>query len=173
MNANVIHNSLVQKLATQRKNWIEIAEALYNLKIDENFKDAVGEGVDTWNSYINQPEIGLSRREANKLVLVYNKFVIEMGKSPDELGTMPLKTLWKLLKASEGLDEDTLEELYQSAPTLSHKDFTELIHDKTVDDSGARTYTYMVMRKSNETGSLSKVHDIESEAIKQAFNINE
>lgn len=169
MEANNIHNELVDKLQKNRRSWIEIAEDLYNLKIGEKFKLAVGEGIDTWNAYVNQPEIGLSKGEADKLVRVYKILHVDRGIDKEILENMPLKTLLRLSQAFYSVDNDKHDELVGAALNLSYKDFNEYLHD--IKEENSRTYSYVIMKKCNETGSMSKVHNISDEEIVSKFNL--
>lgn len=172
MNPNEIHNRIVNNISQDRKNWVDIAEGLYNLKVGENFRDAVGEGVDTWVSYISQPEIGLSKGEADKLVMAYYKLVVENNIMKERLYSISRKNLLKLIDVVQTTDNNDIDDLVHSAINLSHRDFKDLLHDmRQVTD--IRTYSYVIMRKCNETGNLNKVKEISSEQIKTAFNLND
>ena len=64
------------------------------------------------------------------------------------------------------------DELIEQARTLSDRDFREVIVENNTPNY-TPTYSYMVMRKCKETGSLTKVHGITSDEVAQAFNLNE
>lgn len=148
-----------------------MGKLLYELK-KGGFKDAVGAGIDTWDDYIAQPEINLSKGEADRLVQIYEQFVCRFGLTEKQMSEIPIKNLHYLLpivkRQRDSHDEGTLE-LIESASVLSQKDFKLRVGEIKYD--GNLTYEYMVMKRCNETGSLSKVHDISSKAIQDVFGI--
>jgi len=164
------HKALIELIKKSKQNFIVMGEILYHLKTDDNFQQAVGEGIDTWIDYVKQPEIGLSRGEANRLVQIYENFVHRLGFNPDEIAQVPIKNLHYLLPVVKEMEksEDVKELLYE-AVSLSQADFKERVYD--IKNSEDRTYTYIIMKKSDQTGALTRVYDIESKDIKNAFGI--
>lgn len=138
---------------------------LCDLKDGNKFKDAVG-GIDNWDDFLKQPEIGLSRLEGDRLMKIYIKLIVEKDVEVSALAGISLQNLKKLTEV-----DDVTDEIINQAQMLSDKDFKEVLaENKNIE---TRTYKYMVMRKCNETGNMTKVHGIESETIKQTFNLNE
>ncbi len=145
-----------------------MGKLLYELKQSSKFKLAIGKGIDTWDDYIAQPEIQLSKGEAERLSQIYEYFVIQYGISEEELSEVPIKSLHYLLPiAKKNEDKDDMKEMVLSASTLSQKDFKERIGELKYGDD--RTYEYLVMKRCIQTGTLTKVHDISSQDIKNSF----
>ena len=135
-----------------------IAEILKQIKDGDLFKSEIGYGVDTWHQFLAMPEIGMTVNEANFLIRIYN-----LSLDFPSLVEVP-RRMWKLLDG-----QDINEELIESAKTLSYQDLKERLYDVTVNDNGERTYTYVVMKRCNETGNLSRVPIIESDEVVERF----
>lgn len=167
------HRALLNIISTAKQNFVLMGELLYQLKVDDNYLEAVGEGIDTWIDYIKQPEIGLSKGEANRLIDIYHYFINTLGFKKDYIANVPIKNLHYLLPIVKKMeDKEDVSELLNEATHLSQKDFRERVYDIKSDD-GERTYTYVVMKKCNETNTMERVYDIESEDIVKIFKINE
>ena len=137
-----------------------MGEILYHLKQDDNFQQVVGEGIDTWVDYVKQPEIGLSKGEANRLVQIYEQFVHRLGYESDKISEVPIKNLHYLLPVVKELEKGKkVDEMLESAIVLSQSDFKERIYDLKHNED--RTYTYIIMKKSDQTGGLTRVYNDE------------
>lgn len=156
---------------TAKQNFVLMGKLLYSLKTDDSFQEAVGEGIDTWEDYIQQPEIGLSKGEANRLVQIYEHFIDRLGFTHEIVSEVPVKNLHYLLPIVKDMDNvDEVGALLADATMLSQKDFKERLYDiKHEEDE--RTYGYLIMKKTVETGNMVKVHDISSEDIKSKFSL--
>jgi hypothetical protein len=166
MDAPELYESLVLEVQSETHNKINMGGLLYTLKENDEWRKAIGDGVDTWDDFLKQPEIGISRLEADRLMKVYKKFFVDNAYDKDSLSSISLKNLIRLSEI-----RDVTDEIIDQARTLTDKDFKEVLAEN--DDIKERTYTYMVMRKCKETGNMTKVHDITSDEIKDKFNINE
>lgn len=149
-------NKLRDYVDQKRRSEIELGELLLQAK--QNYRDLVGEGINTWHDFLAQPEIALSNSEANFLMAIAETFLVR------DYEAMP-KANAKLIIKMKHYDEEVLN----AAKTLSVKDFKERYYDIVTEDNGERTYSYIVMKKCNETGNLSKVHEVESEEVLAAF----
>lgn len=166
---HALHQRLLESIAFTKTGFVVIGKLLYELNKDDNFLDAVGEGIDTWDDYISQPEISLSRGEANRLMQIYEEFVLKIGLTETELSEIPVKNLHYILPmVKKGLPKEQLDVLIDDARHLAQKDFKEKVYE-TKHDTDERTYEYMVMKRCIETGVLTKVHDITSEQIINNF----
>lgn len=166
MKAHEAHQQLVDAIGLSKKNYLQTAKLLSQLK--NEYQLAVGEGIDTWQDYVTQPEIGMTVGEANRLIQIYDVFIEKMGYPEEYIASIPLKNLHYLLPlAKKG--EDT-GQLMEDASVLSQKDFRERVYEFK-NDTDERTYSYMIMRKCDQTGSLNKIHGIESDKIKEDYGL--
>lgn len=165
------HNYLTQLVQMTKRSFVEIGSVLYTLKKDGRYKEV--SGVDSWVAYLEQPEISLTKREANRLIDIYRTFCVKLGFDKDRISEVPVKNIHYLLPLVRDKDKQEVEPMLDDALHLSQKDFKERAYDYKSGDNPTRTYTYMVMKKCVETGNLGKVHGIESDQIINAFNINE
>lgn len=179
MDSSELHHDLTTRVNESKAGFIEIGKLLYHLKQDNRFLEAVGEGIDTWGAYIAQPEINLTNAEANRLMQIYETFCLKWGTPENEIAEIPIKNLHYLLPIAKELntefvdDADQLVELLNAAETLSQRDFRERVRDIRHGEDGVRTYEYLVMKKCVETGSMQKVHGLDSETIKQSFGLQD
>lgn len=161
------HENLVNTIRNAKINFVQIGALLYFLKQDDNFKLAVG-SIDTWEEYLRQPEISLSSGEASRLEQIYSVFCEKFGYSVDRIAAVPIKNLHYLLPIAK--ESKDIEDLLNDAEHLSQKDFRERVFEaKNTDDT--RTYEYILMQKTIETGNLKKVHGIDSQKLKETFNL--
>lgn len=151
------------------KHDLLLASYLYDMRRYDLWRDSVG-GIDSWADFLKQPEINIPMSKANRLIRVHEYFVVG-GLPGVDISGIPLSKLDYI--ARKGKSGRTLE-LLEAARELSSADFKELLHDVTNGKEGEeaeRTYEYMVMRRCIETGSLTKVHEVASDDIKQSFNL--
>lgn len=124
-------------------------------------------GVDTWEDYLAQPEVNISKHRASKLISIYVYFAEHLKYLPEELVDVPTYAL-EYIRKKQLDDRPTIDKLLEDSKILSKKDFIENFHDDIVQTD--RTYTYLLMRKCNETGALVKVHDV---PLSELFNLAE
>jgi len=163
---------LTQLIRSKRKFDVLMGQQLYRLKAGNSFKKAVGEGVDTWEDFLKMPEISLSTGDANRLVELYEVFVLRYGYPIDEVAEAKVKSLHYILplvKSGKYTDEQ-VDYLLESAKSLPQAQLRESIYDMK-SETGERTYSYLIMKRCNETNNLEKVHNISSEEIIKAFNL--
>ena len=164
------HDDLVNIIQNTKRNFVQMGQLLSVLKIGESYKEVAG--VDTWRDYLAQPEIALTQREGNRLIDIYNTFCLKLEFTVEELGDVPVKSIHYLLPVARDKTREEVEPMLDDAKVLSQKDFRERIYDYKTEDEGERTYQYLIMRKCIETGNMSKIHGVESDEIKNTFNIN-
>ena len=168
-----LHQKLLEVVSFTKTGFVIIGKLLYTLQQNDNFTEAVGEGINTWDDYISQPEIGITRGESSRLIQIYEQFVLRLGMSEDEVAKIPLKNIHYLLPIIKESTEENAEDiraLVDDATHLSQKDFKERVWESK-NESQERTYEYLVFERCIETGSLKKVHNIKSEEIKNVFNL--
>lgn len=167
-NAHELHTDVETLVKASFRQDIRLGEKLYHLKSGGLYKKAIGSGINTWGDYIKQPEVNLTAHRANKLIRLYEHFILQIGYKPEDLDGVPTYALDYI--ASKNLfDVTAISVLLDDARVLTAKDFREKYHDEV--EKTERTYTYLIMRKCVETGNMEKVHDIKSDEIKSKFNI--
>lgn len=167
--AVALHNSIIQfRTAEKKDEWI-LAQKLYTLRRYELWRFAVG-GYDSWEDYLKQPEIGISRHKADKLVRIYEFFIVNDTFTPEDLKDVPWQALDYISKKNFDKFSPSYAELIEAAKHLTPKDFKERYFELSQPEV-ERTYSYVIMRKCDQTGNLEKVHEVESEQIKKAFNL--
>lgn len=150
-----------------------MGKILSHLKEEDGYKLAVGDGVETWEGFLKQPEIGLSKNEATRLIHIYDELVVRLGYSEDTVSDIPLKNIHYLLPiAKKANHKEEIDELLADATLLSQKDFKERLMDKRIEaGEPTRTYEFLVMAKTLETGTMEKVPGFASETLKEILNL--
>lgn len=134
---------LLELVKAYRVFLLELGEHFQRVKDLELFRGY----ADNFMDLVKSPEIGFSVDEANTLIRMYNMFCML---EPEDLpGHHHMKMMIK---------KDVSMDLLESAKTLSVKDFKELIKDEETGTQD-RTYTYEVVKRCNETNSITKVYD--------------
>jgi len=170
MNPHELYTSLTNTTLRIRGDSIAMGQILKELKDNDKYKESVGD-IDTWNQFLKQPEIGLSVSEADTLIEIYEEFVQRLGFDKSDLNEISLKNLKKLLPFAKTRGSAEIESYLDQAKMLSDKDFREaMVENQNITD---RTYTYSVMKRCKETGSMTKVHGLDSDDIKNKFNLND
>lgn len=164
--AHGLHKVLEAFRSRDKKDEWTLAELLYKLRRYELWRFAVG-GFDSWEDYLKQPEIGISRHKADKMVRIYEYFIIERGFQLPDLEDVPWYALDFISKKRP--EADLIAQLLADAKVLTQKDFKEAYYDHT--EVGPRTYSYVLMRKCDQTGNLEKVHELDSETIKTKLGL--
>jgi hypothetical protein len=167
---------LTNSVKRNKFNFLEQGRWLMFLRKNSVYREALGDGgADSWHEFLSQPEIGMSPTQANKLLNIYELFIIKLKYSEDEIIKISVKTLNYLVKRKdefEKLSKELQDEIISQAQVLSHKDFKEAYFDSKSEasqelgqDKSERTYEYILMQKCHQTGNMTKVHDYDSSAI--------
>lgn len=160
--AHELHKDLQSLVKSHAKNEVRLGEYLYNLKLNGLYKKAVGEGINTWVDYLKQPEVNITQHRANKLCKIYKHFCLDLEIEPEDIEGIPVYALSHI--SEKGLtDKDAVYKMLEHAMVLSEKDFKEQYHDEV--GAEERTYTYLVMKKCDQTGTMQKVHGINTQSL--------
>jgi len=164
-NALLLHNALISTIKASKENFLILGQLIYELKKEQLFQQATG--VEVWHDYLAQPEIGLSKGEANRLAQIYEHFIERLGYDIEEVSSIPIKSLHRLLPVVKNneLDKEELDGLMGDAQHLKQSDFRERMYDVRKGESAPKTYEYIIMRKCIETGLLERLFDIPAEEI--------
>ena len=171
--AHNLYKTLIITLRGAREKVVYGGKLLFELHKNNLFKKSIGEGgIDTWEDFIKQPEIGLSRGEATRMMEIYEWFVLELDVTEEELLDIPVKALHYLLPVAKScqLTVEEMGELIDDAKVLSQTDLRERIGEVKYPDLDFH-YEFLIMKKCLETGTMKKVHNIKSDDIKDHFNL--
>ena len=98
----------------------ELAKELTHLKKDKNFRKLMGDEKFSWKAFVAQPELQpLNISKANRLVCIYDNFVIRLGVPEQDLKGIDTHSLHRLATV---VDKDTVEEWLEKAKNLSRSD---------------------------------------------------
>lgn len=162
---------LIQVQNSSRKLDVIKGKLLWMLRANNLYREAFGEGVDTWDEFLRSPEIALTVSEANRAMQLYEFFIVKYGYDEETLSHTPVKSLHHMLprlKTGE-IEEGDLPELIEAAKALTFNEFKERMYDIQHKEEMPRTYTYLIMRRCNETKNLSRVQEVTSEEILEKF----
>ena len=169
--AHDLVQALIHIQNQSRKLDVMRGKILWGLKANNLYKKAFGEGIDTWEEFLRSPEIALTVSEANRMMQLYEYFVIKYEFTVETLAEVPIKSLHHLLprlKSGE-ISGDKVPELVEAAQTLTFNEFKERMYDMQNEDEATRTYSYVLMRRCNETRNLTRIPEISSDDIVDAF----
>jgi hypothetical protein len=169
--AHQLYKDLVTAVKASRLFGVILGKFLWQLKADDTYMKAVGQGVDNWNDFLKLPEISLEVREANRSMELYEVFVLKYGYDEQELAEAKTKSLHYLLPhARDGeIPEERIRELVEDAKHLTQAQFKDNLFDAKTGDQGQRTYQFVLMRKCVETGTLQKVHGVDHDMLEKAL----
>ncbi len=170
--AHDLYKRLSENIEVIRAQGWEQGRYLYKLKKNNLFKKSIGEGIDRWEDFLKLPEINISPSEANRLIQIYEQFILIYNFPPEAIIGAPIKNIHYLLPVlKEGkLDFDEASELLESAVLLTQKDFRDRLQEFKFPEK-TLTYTYLIMKKCNETGNMTKVHGITSESVVEKLGL--
>jgi hypothetical protein len=164
------HNALSVLRKSDTFLYLTQGEILNKLRNDELYKLTNG-GMD-WEDYLRQPEVSLTTGQARQMIEVYQLFCVNMGMTAEDLGWFPLPALKFILNKYKKGHVDNIgkiKEILEASKHLSLRDLREHYHDEVIQME--RTYEYVIMKRCKETNNINKVHGIESEDIKNKFNL--
>lgn len=166
-----LHKALLMVVSFSKKSFVTMGKILYELKNEDKWRDAVGD-IETWSDYLKQPEIGLSIGEANRLIQIYETFVIRLEYDEETVSEIPLKSMHYLLPlAKDAKNREEIEGLVDDAINLSQKDFKERLYESKTNNVGTKTFSYFIMRRTEETSTMDKVPEISSEELITHYNL--
>lgn len=159
------HTLLVQIIKNSKVNFVQMGAVLKYLQTGDKFKETTG-GINTWEEYIRQPEIGLSVGESNRLIQIFEVFCEKFSYSIERIASVPVKNLHYLLPIAKDTDDsERVDRLLDDAEHLSQKDFRDRVFEEKEDKK--RTFEYIIMERCIETGNMKRVYEIpEIEIIK-------
>lgn len=114
--ANHAHERICSLKEALQKNFLELG-AYLKIMHDENLYLVLDS--ETWQSYLDTPEIDLSRSQAYKLMAVYERWIEKYHYSVDMIKNISIE---KLYIASSQANEGNHEEWLEKARTLSRAD---------------------------------------------------
>lgn len=137
---------------------IRLGGLLSAAKDAEIWHDEIGDGIDTWYDFISQPEVGLTPAEASFLMHLYE---LAQDEGEGDVSRIPTATVRYMFRKGGNIDD---------AQVLTTKDFKDKYFEDGLGKMIKRTYTYMVMKRCNETGNITKVHGIDTQDVKSALS---
>lgn len=116
-----------EKAVTADKNRsgssLDHAEALYHLKKDKGYEQL---GFPSMDAYVFE-SFGKSGKWAEKLISVHTKFVVELGKTKEELVAVGFSKVAKLVSVAE---ENTVDTILEEAAEMTQKEIDEKIREE-------------------------------------------
>lgn len=112
---------IIAKRAGQMSTWVPLADALHR------FHEAHGwelRGCDSFNEWLGQPEVWISRAEAYGHIAAWRELVLERGVHPDRLAVLdPSKV--QVVVPSVRRGDVTVDEALSDCEVLSRSDLRE------------------------------------------------
>lgn len=150
-------DNLILLAKSYRKFLLELGEQFEYVKRTEDYKGFADSFIDA----VKSPEVGFSVAEAESMIKMYHKFALL------PIDELPSHHAMKIM-ATRKVDMDLLK----SAQVLSVTDFKESIKDKELGTQD-RTYTYEIIKRAKESGSIKKVYGDEIEIALKELNVTQ
>lgn len=116
-----LQTEVVAKVATQRRTWVPLALLLADFHAAKAWEALGLESFETW---LGEPEISLGRTAAYAMVAAWNELVVERGISAQRLATLDLSKVQVILApVRRGVP---VEEALSDCETLSRSDLRAL-----------------------------------------------
>lgn len=109
---------VVERVAGQRASWTGVAEHLHAF---HDGKGWVALGLGSFNEWLGQPEISLSRAEAYAMIGAWRDLVVGKNVDPTELGRLDVSKVAVVLPAVRRGDVET-EQALSDCESLSRSD---------------------------------------------------
>jgi hypothetical protein len=116
---------VVARVASQRANWTTIAEHLYAF---HNGKGWMALGHDSFNEWLGQPEISLSRADAYAMIGAWRELVVNRDIDPELLGRLDVSKVAVVLPMLRHGDVD-VEQALGDCESLSRSDLRAAYQD--------------------------------------------
>lgn len=125
-----LHSKLCELVGAGRQLSYLIAESLYEIKRCEYY---IILGHNSFEEYASSPEIAIAKSRAYTLAAIYECYVVDLGKKPNDLDSVPdldrigmIVPLIKALRAENKPDaEERINDLIEDAKVLSRRDLCE------------------------------------------------
>lgn len=152
-----LNKAVVEASKNYRMAIADFGMALAMIKEGRQYADVFGDPI-TWVDYLAQPEIGLTPIKAQRMIDMSTYYA-----DSDEALDIPPDSVTALVKVGH------TKQNFDDARYLTTKDLKEKIFEDK-EPEAEQTYTYLVMKKSDQTGNLSKVCGVSNEEVEQFIN---
>lgn len=109
---------VVEKVAGQRASWVALASSLSGFHAGRGWTAL---GLDSFNGWLGQPEISLSRAQAFGMISAWRELVIERDVDPERLEVLDASKVAVVLKAIKD-GRVTVEDALSDCEVLSRSD---------------------------------------------------
>ena len=110
---------------------LELAKELSILKKDGNYKIIMGDDEASWKAFLAQPEINLHPAKADRLVVIYDVYIQQLGLTEKDISDVDSNSLRRL--ASRVTKENVMEWI-DKARNLSRSDLFREIKYGHIDE---------------------------------------
>lgn len=116
-----VQAAVVQRIAGQRAHWVPLAGSLHEFHEGRGWEAL---GMDSFNEWLGQPEVGLGRAHAYALISAYRVLVVGKEVDPAVLEGLDVTKIQVVLPAVRRGDADVLVAL-ADVEALSRSDLKE------------------------------------------------
>lgn len=128
-----LYTELQAEIKEQAKLFLLIGR---NLKIvrDEHLYRQIGEGgFDTFEQFINNPEIGLRYSTAYLYIRIYEYYVERLKLLQEQVIRVPVNRLMRLLPVLKKKDDDEARGIVEEISEVTNYDYDQLLIEKKLD----------------------------------------
>lgn len=91
-----LQKQVVEQVASQRSSWIALASCLAGFHAMQGWRAL---GIESFNEWLGQPEISLSRAESYAMIAAWRELVVERDVDPRRLGGLDVSKVAVVLAA--------------------------------------------------------------------------
>lgn len=128
-----LYNDLQAAIREQAKLFLVIGKILKTIR-DEKFYRQLGEGgFDTFEQFINNPEIGLRYSTAYLYIRIYEYYVEQLQLLEEQIIKIPLNRLMRLLPILKEKEESEAKEIVEQAAAVTNYDFDQVLKERNIE----------------------------------------
>jgi len=116
--AEKVYQGIINIIQDLNRNFLELGQSLYVVAEYELWEGR----ADTFEEFLEMPEIGLHKSQAFALMRIYKTFVLEFGIPEKQLALVGSTKCTALLEGKKEIDSDNVEELLNDAQHMTVND---------------------------------------------------
>lgn len=119
----------------QARLFLVIGNILKQIKEGQLYLHMGQGGYDTWEHFLNNPEVGLRRSTAYLYIRIYEYYIEKLKMKEDEVTAIPINRLMRILPKVKEMSDEQAKEFTQSIGYMTSHDFDAELKDRGMDYS--------------------------------------
>ena len=157
-----MYDLLQKSIREHAKLFLKIGRILKEIRDYELHKHIGDGGFDTFQDFLNNPEIAVKPSTAYLYIRIYEYYVDRLGLLEQEVIEIPVNRLMRALPALKKLDDDKAKEMITDIKYMTNQDYEIEVKEKGLDFIKPSIY------KDKETGLY--IIDFEEKDVLKIYN---